>query len=137
MWKLKLYPNGDGQYGGNGKMSVYLICTNPGRSQTVSANYEISILDKNKTKRHPIQGYQMFNHLTQSNNNQNNISRSQIDSSLLLSNDDTLTIVCEITEDGYHRSSLMTEGLQKNKKVDPMVPVMLDTSVYHKQLFKV
>jgi len=133
LWKLKLYPNGSN---GNRYMSVYLICINPGRSQTVTANYEFSILDKNKTKQHPIQGHQMFNAGTQSVNNQNYIVRNQITSSLLLSDDDTLTIVCEITEDGSHSSSLMTEGLQKNKKVDPMVPVMLDTSVYHKQLFK-
>jgi len=132
IWKLKLYPNGTN---GNRYMTVYLISTYPGRSQTVNAKYEISILDNNKSKQYPIPGNQVFNAGAQSNPLNYSVSRNQLDNHNLLPND-TLTIVCEISEDGSHSSSLMTEGLQKNKKVDPLVPVMLDTSVYHKQLFK-
>jgi len=131
IWKLKLYPNGTN---GNGLVTVCLISTYPGRSQNVTAKYEISILDNNKNKQNTIQGNQVFN-AGQSKTLQYSVPRNQLNSHNLLP-DDTLTIVCEISEDGSHRSSLMTEGLKKNKKVDPMVPVMLETSVYHKQLFK-
>jgi len=70
-------------------------------------------------------------------NNHTLVARNSLSGDGLLSND-TLTLLCEITEVGVGRSLLMTEGLhlQKNKKVDPMVPVLLDTSVHHKKLFK-
>jgi len=133
-WMLRLFPNGANR---NGYMSVHLICSNPGVNESVNASYEISILDNNKTKKHPVTGNQVFTNGTPSNNQATITRHSLSNGSGLLSND-TLTLLCEITEDGFRRSLLMTEGLrlQRNKNVDPMVPVLLDTSVHHKKLFK-
>jgi len=137
-WMLRLFPNGAN---GNGNyMSVYLICSNPpGVNQSVTATYEISILDNNKTKKHSVTGNQVFTIGTQSKNH-SLVARNSVTSGEGLLSNDTLTLLCEITEDGVRRSLLMTEGeglhLQKNKKVDPMVPALLDTSVHHKKLFK-
>jgi len=136
-WQLRLFPNGNGYGNGNRYMSVQLICTDPGVNQSVNVSYEISILDNKETKKHPVKGNQVFTMGSQSNSS-SFVARNSLTSGDGLLSNDILTLLCEITEDGIRRSMLMTEGLrlQRNKKVDPMVPVLLDTSVHHKKLFK-
>jgi len=130
-WKLKVYPNGiSSNY--NGKVSVDLISMT---KCSVNASYKIATLDKTKTiTNNNIKGQYVFYEESEASYDNAALYSFAVKSLLeeQLQPDDTLIIVCDITEEPARRTVSMTDRmLVKNGN-----PMMLFNSVYHKELVK-
>jgi len=139
-WKLKLYPNGL-NLENEGKLCVYLCNESDyeyNRSRRVTATFEISVLDKFKTRHNTVKGKFTEGRYGDNAALKNFAVKSFLGEDLLP--DDTLSIVCYITEEPSRRSLLMTEQM-KSEHRDPIKsqnhnPMILFSSVYHKELVK-
>jgi len=128
-WRMKVYPNGiTSRY--NGNVSVDLIFWS---KCNVNATYKLSTLDKSKKlTNNNVEGQHEFGEGYYANNS---ALYSFAVKSLLeeqLQPDDTLTIVCDITEEPTRRTLSMAEQMwMKNGN-----PMMLFDNVYHKDFVK-
>jgi len=131
-WRLRLYPYGRSHYRGayKGKVSLDLINHS---GCNVDATYEISAFDQTKRKLNTVKGQDDFNDgFCASNENESVFSfaeRSVLGKQLLP--DDTLSIVCEITEINSRRILSMTD-----ERKEKIYPLNLFNSIYHKELVK-
>jgi len=131
-WRLRLYPYGKSHYHDDFKGKVSLDLINHS-SCSVNATYEISAFDKTK-RRHNTVKAQFHFHRNYSANRENESLLSFAERSVLgkqLLPDDTLSIVCEITEENSRKILSM-----KDEKKEKSYPMILFNSVYHKELVK-
>jgi len=131
-WRLRLYPNGKPYYNDRyeGKLSLDLINHS---SCSVNATYEISAFDKTKRRHNTVKA--QFHFLRNYSANRDNESllsfaeRSVLGQQLLP--DDTLSIVCEITEENSRRILSMAD-----ERMEKSYPMNLFNSIYHKEFVK-
>ena len=126
-----MFPNGiNSSY--NGKVSVDLISRT---KCSVNASYAIATLDKTKIiTNNNAKGQYVFNEGYNACDGNAALYSFAVKSLLVeqLQPDDTLTIVCDITEEPTRRTVSMTDRMWM-KSGNPM---MLFNSVYHKELVK-
>jgi len=126
-WKLKLYPNGRSSSYGE-KVSIDLINES---GYTVTATYEISAFDGKKNRLNTVSDIFVFeNNWYAVNEALQNFAVKRLFGEKLLP-DDTLSIVCDITESPTRRTVSVRGG-----NTDKSNPKTLFNSVLHKELVK-